>query len=56
MATSSILHNVHIKDKKLAKSFVIALESAQGKIAKEVTMSKSVKELTGEQIREIFSE
>lgn len=55
MATNSILHNVTIKDKTLAKSFVHALESAAGKQSKVVTMSKKVKEVEKDKIKSIFS-
>ena len=41
MATKSILKNVDIKDKKLGKSLVIALENAAGKHSKEVTLSRT---------------
>ena len=39
MATKSILKNVDIKDKKLAKSLITALENAKGKKAKDVDSS-----------------
>ena len=55
MATNSILHNVTIKNKTLAKSFVHALESAAGKQSKVVTMSKKVKEVEKDKIKSIFS-
>ena len=36
MATKSILKNVDIKDKKLAKSLIVALEHASGKQITEI--------------------
>ena len=45
MATKSILKNVDIKDKKLGKSLVIALENAAGKHAKDVQLSRTFGEI-----------
>lgn len=54
MATNSILRCVTIREKGLAKSFVNALENAQNKKSKKITIQKAVKELTKDQIKEIF--
>lgn len=54
MATKSILKNVDIREKKLGKSLVVALENAAGKKAKEVTLSRTYKEIRGDKINEIF--
>ena len=56
MATNSILHSVRIRKKELATSYVDALEHAQGKTAKDVVLSKTVKNLKVDQIKEIFGE
>ena len=48
MATKSILKNVDIKDKKLGKSLVIALENATGKHAKDVQLSRTYEDVRGE--------
>ncbi|MBD5507308.1 MAG: hypothetical protein HDR05_04435 [Lachnospiraceae bacterium] len=55
MATKSILKNVDIKDKKLGKSLVIALENAAGKHAKEVHLSRTYEDVRGEKLRSIFN-
>ena len=54
MATKSILKNVDIKEKKLGKSLVIALENAAGKKSKEVTLSRTYSDIRGENIKKIF--
>ena len=54
MATKSILKNVDIKDKKLGKSLVVALENAAGKHAKSVTLSRTYKDIRGDKINEVF--
>ncbi len=54
MATKSILKNVDIKDKKLGKSLVIALENAAGKHAKDVQLSRSYEEVRGDKIRRVL--
>lgn len=54
MATKSILKNVDIKDKKLGKSLVIALENAAGKHAKDVQLSRTYEDVRGEKLRSIL--
>ncbi len=54
MATKSILKNVDIKDRKLGKSLVVALEHASGKKAKDVTLSRTYSDMRGEKLKEIF--
>ena len=54
MATKSILKNVDIKDKKLGKSLVIALENAAGKHIKEVQLSRRYEDVHGEKLRSIL--
>lgn len=54
MATKSILKNVDIKDEKLGKSLIIALEHASEKSSKEVTLSRTHKDVHGENIKKIF--
>lgn len=54
MATKSILKNVDIKDCKLSKSLVLALENASNKKAKDVTLSRTYEDVRGEKIKEIF--
>lgn len=55
MATKSILKNVDIKDKKLGKSLIMALESAAGKHTKEVQLSRTYEDVKGEKLRSIFN-
>lgn len=54
MATKSILKNVDVKDKKLGRSLIVALENASGKKAKNVTLSRTYSDIRGEKIKEIF--
>jgi len=54
MATKSILKNVDIKDRKLARSFIYALEKAQSKKSKEVHLSRTCSEATGDEIKKLF--
>lgn len=54
MATKSILKNVDIRDKKLGKSLVVALENASGKKSKKVTLSRTYSDVRGDVIKEIF--
>lgn len=46
--------NVDIKDKKLGKQLVIALENASVKKAKTVVPSKTYKDVRGDKIKDIF--
>lgn len=54
MATKSILKCVDIKDKKLGKSLIIALENAADKHSKEVHLSRTYEDVRGEKLRSIF--
>lgn len=54
MATKSILKNIDIKDKKLSKSLVIALEHAVGKHAKDVQLSRTYEDVRDDKLRSIF--
>lgn len=55
MATKSILKNVDIKDKKLGKSLVRALESAAEKRAQDVTLSRTYTDVRGDALRRFFN-
>lgn len=55
MATKSIYNNVSIKDKNLCRNLVLALENASRKKSKEVVMSKMVKEVSKEMIKDLFA-
>lgn len=55
MATKSFLKNIVIKDKKSAKSFLCALENAEGKHKKKVNFDVAVETVKdGETIKKIF--
>lgn len=56
MATKSILKNVDIKDKKLGKSLVLALENAANKRCKTVQLSRTYEDIRGEKLRKILSQ
>lgn len=54
MSTKSILKNIDIKDKKLGKSLVIALENAAKKHAKDVQLSRSYEDVKGDKLKIIL--
>jgi len=56
MATKSIMKNVDIRDKRLCRAFISALENAHGKKSKEVSLSRTFKEISGDKIKELFGE
>ena len=55
MATSSISKNINIKNPKLARALVNALENAQNKKCEKVILSQPCKTLRGEEIKDYFS-
>lgn len=56
MATSSIFHQVKIKDRQLGKALVAALEKSQQNKYKDVQIAKKVQILKGEEIRKLFGD
>lgn len=54
MATRSITKNIDIRDKRLGKNFIVALENAATKKSKDVQMPRTYADLSGEQIKQIF--
>lgn len=57
MATKSFLKNIIIKDSQSAKSFISALENAEKKGRKKITINAGVKEITNkESIKKMFGE
>lgn len=54
MATKSILKNVDVKDRKMGKSLVVALEQAEKKHAKNVVISRTYSDIRGSRIKDIF--
>lgn len=55
MATKSILKNVDIKDKKLGKSLVLALENAAEKHSRDVQLSRTYEDVRGDKLRSILN-
>ncbi len=56
MATKSFLKNIVIKNSKQAEKFLVALENAEKKKSKEVTINQRVEELKDpKQIRKLFT-
>ena len=56
MATKSFLKNIVIKDGKQAEKFLVALENAEKKKAKQVTINQRVEEVKDpKQIRKLFA-
>ena len=56
MATKSFLKNIVIKDGKQAERFIKALENAEKKKSKEITINQRVEEIKNpEQIRKLFA-
>ena len=56
MATKSILKNIDIKNQKLGKSLIRALEKASGKTAKNVELSRMYRVIRGDDIKKVFGE
>ena len=54
MATKSILKNVNIRDKKLGRNFVNALEEAQSKKKTEIKLEKDFRNVTQDEIKDLF--
>lgn len=56
MATSSIMRNVRIKDQKLVKNLVVALENAKETSDDKVELKRPYYEMTTEDIKKVFGE
>lgn len=56
MATKSIIKNIDIKDKRMCQAFISAIENAENKHSKEVSLSRSFTEIKGDKIKELFGE
>ena len=54
MATKSILKDIHIKDKRLAHTFVEALSQAEHSKYKPAELSRECTDITGDKIKEFF--
>lgn len=55
MATKSILKTIDIKDKKLGKALILALENAANKQAQDVQLSRTYEDVKGEKLRSIIN-
>ena len=56
MATKSILRNVHINKKDMAKGLVSALSNAENKGSKDVVLSRNLEEVKAENIKSLFKD
>ena len=54
MATKSILKNIDIRDKERGKALVIALERAAQIHTKDVQLSRTYEEISGDKLRSII--
>jgi hypothetical protein len=54
MATKSILKNIDIKDRKMGRALIFALEKSEAKKDKEVELTLICREIKGEKIKDIF--
>ena len=51
MATKSILKNIDIKDRKMGRALIFALEKSEAKKDKEVELTRICREIKGEKSR-----
>ena len=56
MATKSFLKDVHINGKKQAYDFIRALETSKQKPEKTVIMSRSVSDMTVDEMHKLFEQ
>ncbi len=54
MATKTILKNIDIKDRKMGRALVFALEKSETKKTKVVELTRVCREIKGEKIKDIF--
>lgn len=54
MSTKSILKTVDIKNPKLGKTMIQALENASGKKTQDIQLSRTYEDVKGEKLRRIF--
>lgn len=54
MATKSILKNINIKDKRLARTFIEALSEAEDTKYIPPKLSRECREVTSDKIKEFF--
>jgi len=56
MSTNSLYNNIKVKDTRLCKSLIKAMEMSKEDNGKSVVMSRSVENLDKEKIKAIFGE
>lgn len=56
MATKSISKNIVIRDKKLCRNLISALENAEGKSSKHVELKRQIKTASETEILKIFGD
>ncbi|MDD3892880.1 MAG: hypothetical protein PHE03_11330 [Bacteroidales bacterium] len=54
MATKSILKNIDIRERRMGRALILALEKSEAKEGKEVELSRICREIKGEKIKDIF--
>lgn len=54
MTTKTILKNIDIKDKRMGRTLIFALEKYEAEKDKEVELSRICREIKGEKIRDMF--
>ena len=54
MATKSITKEIHVKDRQMGRSLVLALENAERKKGDDVVFKKSVKIVRKDEIKKLF--
>ena len=54
MATKSMLKNISITDRRLAKGLMSALKNAENKQSKTVKLKRRLEEVRGEDIKEVL--
>lgn len=56
MATKSILKNIDIRERRMGRAIISALEESKNKKAKEVALSRICREVKGKKIKDIFGD
>ena len=54
MATKSILKNIDIRERRMGRALILALEKSEATEGKEVELSRICREIKGEKIKDIF--
>lgn len=54
MATKSILKNIDIRERRMGRALILALEKSEAKKGKQIELSRICREIKGEKIKDIF--